>query len=247
MCTPIRATITIPFRKFANDKYPFPPPVNPRRNVLIDSERIDANDRISKRSGSNCATAGSPGSWKAACARFESWQSGWQKRKNGRINEIAIIDTPILALKDPLEPCKSVRDIIDPAHAIARIPLRFNRSYRLIIASLNNAPPLPPFLAFRGEKSARSEARFSSSPPVSLPRHRTEPREFITADLVVTARTPRNCPLLRNRRSFIIEGYASRREEGEGERRRRRRREKGSAGLATSHGSSSWNCENFED
>lgn len=49
-----------------------------------------------------------------------------KKKRNSRINEIAIIDTPILALKDPLAPCTSVRDIIDPAHAIARIPLRFN-------------------------------------------------------------------------------------------------------------------------
>lgn len=49
-----------------------------------------------------------------------------EKKRNSRINEIAIIDTPILALKDPLAPCTSVRDIIDPTHAIARIPLRFN-------------------------------------------------------------------------------------------------------------------------
>lgn len=49
-----------------------------------------------------------------------------KKKRNSRINEIAIIDTPILALKDPLAPCTSVRDIIDPAHAIGRIPLRFN-------------------------------------------------------------------------------------------------------------------------
>jgi len=48
------------------------------------------------------------------------------KKKTSRINEIAIIDTPILALKDTLAPCTPVRDIIDPAHAIARIPLRFN-------------------------------------------------------------------------------------------------------------------------
>lgn len=49
-----------------------------------------------------------------------------KKKRNSRINEIAIIDTPILALKDTLAPCTPVRDIIDPAHAIARIPLRFN-------------------------------------------------------------------------------------------------------------------------
>lgn len=49
-----------------------------------------------------------------------------KKEGNSRINEIAIIDTPILALKDTLAPCTPVCDIIDPAHAIARIPLRFN-------------------------------------------------------------------------------------------------------------------------
>lgn len=59
--------------------------------------------------------------------RREAELSGpMRKEKRNRINEIAIIDTPILALKDPLAPCTSVRDIIDPAHAIARIPLRFN-------------------------------------------------------------------------------------------------------------------------
>jgi len=53
-------------------------------------------------------------------------RDGGKKEEHSRINEIAIIDTPILALREPLAPCTSVRDIIDPAHAIARIPLRFN-------------------------------------------------------------------------------------------------------------------------
>lgn len=49
-----------------------------------------------------------------------------KKKRNSRINEIAITDTPILVLKNTLAPCTPVRDIIDPAHAIVRIPLRFN-------------------------------------------------------------------------------------------------------------------------